>query len=427
MSLVQATQFQIKKLSITSYDGSVEYDIRQVFEELNIFENILLPCMSGNIVIRDAVGLSAKINFDGSEYLNVKISKFEDEMEFDRKFIIYKQSERKEVTQNSEMYVLHFVSEEFILSQQKKIKQSFKGTYSEIIQRIMKDYLKINFVFPEIANIAPTKGLHNVVAPNKSPFDVIEMLTKQSVSQEGSPDYLFWQNNLGYNFMPISMLISYDPLTTINFGAKNVGATDEVYNLFGARDLKVISQFNMAENIQNGVYASKFIGFDPLTRTIQTTNISHNNVYGLNKNHANEKPLNTNVYNKEKKMAKDMFDSKVTLYHFELPRMENSYLKSNDSQTASVIDDTHNYKVQRKVIFQNLMQKRLRVTMPGNFLLYTGSCVQLNVPNRFIDSSEEGDKTLSGKYLITATRHIIRYDKHETIIEVSTDSTNFGS
>jgi hypothetical protein len=66
--------------------------------------------------------------------------------------------------------------------------------------------------------------------------------------------------------------------------------------------------------------------------------------------------------------------------------------------------------------------------MPGNFGLYSGSCVQLNIPHRYnIDTKnmESGDKSLSGKYIIIGVRHLIRYDKHETILEVATDSTNY--
>ena len=44
--------------------------------------------------------------------------------------------------------------------------------------------------------------------------------------------------------------------------------------------------------------------------------------------------------------------------------------------------------------------------------------------SRFIEQGVEGvDETLSGKYIITGVRHIIRFDKHETVIEVATDST----
>ena len=37
---------------------------------------------------------------------------------------------------------------------------------------------------------------------------------------------------------------------------------------------------------------------------------------------------------------------------------------------------------------------------------------------------ENSDESISGKYLIIATRHMIGFDKHETIIEVATTSQN---
>jgi hypothetical protein len=74
------------------------------------------------------------------------------------------------------------------------------------------------------------------------------------------------------------------------------------------------------------------------------------------------------------------------------------------------------------------MQKRLRIVVPGNFGLYAGYSVYLEYPNRFNDKTDvnPNDKTLGGRYMIVSARHIIRFDKHETILEVATDSTLRG-
>jgi hypothetical protein len=74
----QATQFKIKDLSIISKFGKI--DIGGAFEELNIFDTMLMPCMSGNIVIRDAIGLSQKLYFDGSESISIDISKSDENL-----------------------------------------------------------------------------------------------------------------------------------------------------------------------------------------------------------------------------------------------------------------------------------------------------------------------------------------------------------
>jgi len=41
------------------------------------------------------------------------------------------------------------------------------------------------------------------------------------------------------------------------------------------------------------------------------------------------------------------------------------------------------------------------------------------------DGENQFDSSLYGKYLIVATRHIIRPNMHEVIIEAVTDSSNF--
>lgn len=436
MSILQSTQYDIIKLAITTKDGRLGFDVRQVFEEINLFESLLMPCMSGNIVIRDATGFASKINFDGSEYIEIDIAKdahVENSMFFKKRFVIYKLTDRKEVNQRSELYTLHFVSEEFILSEQKKIRQSYNGTYYDMVVKILGDHLKVPFETivdgskSGIANMEMTRGKHSVVIPNLSPFKAIEHISKRAISNSGTPDYLFWQTQIGYNFMSLGTLLSYDPYYKITYGTKNISLltggehiSDEIY---GARDIKIISQFNMAENIQSGVYAGKFIGFDPLTRTVKVQDMSFDKIYGLTKKHANDNPMNTQFYNKEGTVASQMYDSRITLYPFQENRRENSHLKSKDVKTATTIDDSHNYILQRKVIFANLLQRRLRVTLPGNFSLSAGNNAEMEIPNRFVEKDVDGiDETLSGKYIITSVRHIIRYDKHETVIEVATDS-----
>jgi hypothetical protein len=147
-------------------------------------------------------------------------------------------------------------------------------------------------------------------------------------------------------------------------------------------------------------------------------------------NHANEYPHNNKILNKEYNTADTMYDSRVTLYPFQTNRANNSYLLTNDTRSTQNIDDTEKYILQRKMILSNLMQRKLNISMPGNFQYVAGSMIELLVPKRNnIDKDEytDGDKTLSGKYLITGLRHVIKFDKHETLLEVVTDSTNYGA
>ena len=107
----KSTQFKINELVVVTKAGKI--DISSMYEEINIFDSMLVSIMSGNILIRDSVGLSGKLLFDGSESILIDISKFagSDIASFKKAYRIYKQSGRTTDKPGSEMYLLHFVSE----------------------------------------------------------------------------------------------------------------------------------------------------------------------------------------------------------------------------------------------------------------------------------------------------------------------------
>ena len=135
----KSTQFKINELAIATKAGKV--DISAVYEELNIFDSLFMPVMSGNILIKDSVGLSGKLLFDGSESLLIDIAKDEnsDINRFKKAFRIYKQTDRQNDGQGSETYILSFVSDELLYSDQQRVNQAYELTYSKIVERIMVD------------------------------------------------------------------------------------------------------------------------------------------------------------------------------------------------------------------------------------------------------------------------------------------------
>ena len=69
----KSTQFHINELVLVTKGGNI--DISKIYEEINIFDSLLTPVMTGNIMIRDANGLSSRLIFDGSESILMDIAK----------------------------------------------------------------------------------------------------------------------------------------------------------------------------------------------------------------------------------------------------------------------------------------------------------------------------------------------------------------
>jgi hypothetical protein len=418
-NIVQSSQFVISKLEIISKLGPI--DITDMFEELNIFDSIFNPAMTGTILINDAFGLSNKLSFDGSEILSVDMGKTSDAARIKKSFRIYKQSSRKSLNLNSEAYLLHFVSDEFILSQQIRISQAFKDTYTNITKKILNNYLGVTD--NDIALLEVSDGIRSVVIPNKTPFEAIDFCTKRAVNDKMSPTFLFFENKLGYNFVTTSTLLARPVVHNINFQPKNL--FDPSGELMGAMHYEVVTQFDMNKNIRAGVYAGTFTGFDINTRTVANKIVDFDSLYKKS-NHANKTANIGSITNKQGFKNTEMFGSKKILYPITAFSSNSPYIRENDPTLANLEDDTYNYLLQREAMMQNLMNLRMKIVMPGNFDLTSGLMANLKLPVRSEKAmgADNIDHSLDGKYLIVATRHIITYQKHETVMEVVTDSTN---
>jgi hypothetical protein len=428
----KASDFVIKELSLVYKQKKV--DISGIFQELNIYDSVFLPCLHGTIVIVDAKALTEKLSLDGSESLIVNIQKEKSDREndpfvFQKVFRVFKQSNRKNINQTSEAYILHFISEEFILSEQQKVSKSFTEKYSEIVKSILEDYLAIsidNELFKG-GMFSESIGLKKVVIPNLSPIDAVEWCSKRSLDENESPSFVFFENNNGYNFTTLSRLLSARSVAQLNFLPKNISLSNnqQTNELYGVKEFKVLNQYDFLENVQNGVYAGTFIGFDPITRTIAKRQITFDDHY-YTLEHGNQKPNLTVVENKKGQYNTEMYDAKQSVYVFGYYRKENDYINENDPESLNYVDDPYKYIFQRKAIFQNLMMQRVQVLVPGNFELTSGVNVDLLVPKRSEAMSNEDfyDKSLYGKYLIIASHHCISPTKHEVVFEAVSDSSN---
>lgn len=431
----ETTQFRIEELILVTSFG--DYDLSLIFDELNIFDNMMMPCMSGNILIRDAQNLISKLHLNGDEFIKIKFDKGEENptsFRFEKLFRIYKLSDRKNQTPTSETYILSFISPEFYYSQQLKVNQYYNDSYSEIARKILTDYLKVNNTLGArglsgIHLFLPSYGSHEVIIPNLSPLSAVEWVAKRACNTNNVSDYFFFETQFGYNFCSLAWYFDLPAKYEINFQLKNTDPTG-YREILGARSMQVITQTNTLDNINNGVYSGTFFGFDPLTRTLKINQFSHYDTF--KSNYANQFPNISKTgrgNSAEQRLMTDMFDSKVVSYPFQLSRTTNSYINENYNPASKNIDNTHEYIFQRKAIVNNLIQKRLKIVLPGNFGLYSGTVVQVDFPKYASADLKDDpfDKSIQGKYIIVGSRHIIRYDKHETIIEVATDSTNIDT
>ena len=425
-NLRQSTDYRINELTLVTKGGKI--DIRQMFEEINIYESMLTPCISGDIIISDAIGLSSQLLIDGSELLLIDIDKGAGFGNMKRAFRIYQQSDRKNKNQTSEIYVLKFASEEIVLSEQQTLSECYKGTYTDIVKKILVNKLKVSGNNFKERNFEKSVGAIDVIIPMLKPFDAINWCSKRAIDSKGQPTFLFFENDGGYNFTTLSKIMQQEPIFSVNFDVKNLSDENGDQNLkaelLGARAMEVISQFDFIKNTQAGVFAGTYVGIDPLTRQIIPEKKTFNTSYGST-SHANRNPnlpIDTNKLNK----TNSQMDQSRIVYHLTTgSRNQSQWIKNGEPGSLTTDDVPQKYTYARKAIFQNFTAQRLKIALPGNFLISPGKTINLDVPKRSFNTrgADNSDVTLKGKYAILSTRHIIKYKMFETIAEVVTDSS----
>lgn len=424
-SVNNALQFKIKQLAIVTKTGDI-LDISSMYEEISIFDSMFSPVISGNVLLTDSVGLSGKLFFDGSETLLIEIAKDEnsDIADFKKALRIYKQSERKNRGLNAESYVLYFVSDELFYSDQQRINQSFQTTYSGVAEKILLNYLSV--ADNNLEGVFDVSyGIRDIKIPNLRPLEAIEWCAKRAVDINLAPNFVFFQNMNGFNFVTLSNLLLKENIMEVKFESKNIDSDEKLSEMSSARALEVVAQSDIVSKTRSGVNASQFIGFDPTTRTIAKKNISFGDVNATMKN-ANENPNFSSIKNRAGVDSQNMFQSKQTMSVFNASQAYSNYVKTNDSSSLSKNEQYEVNLAQRKSILSNLMSKRVKLVMPGNFQLMSGFNVGLVAPS--LSVKEQGDDNIdtsvSGNYIIVASRQLIKYDSHETIVEIASTSSD---
>jgi hypothetical protein len=303
-----------------------------------------------------------------------------------------------------------------VFSNQQKINQCYDETYSNIVVSILRDYLRVPLTELK-GKFDSSFGVAKFIMPNLAPLEAINLCSKRALDRNSSPNFLFFQNNDGFNFCTIPTLTKEKEKFELNFNVKNTSKNLEE-ELLGVRSYQVLKQFDFLKEVQSGVFAGTFIGFDLTTRQIVKRQKNFDNLIEklqltnpdlvLEQNRANV--LNTRA-----------FDSRVSLFPVFSTQSLSTHIQNTNKTSLSNLELTDEYIFERRAIFGTFLNKRIRLLMPGNFGLSSGYNVLLNFPTSGFkeNNTNDLDEFQKGKYTIVSTRHIIQYNKHETVIDVS--------
>ena len=208
-SITTAGEFEIDLAEIITVDGS-SINLTNKVVTVNIFEDIENPFLSGDISFLDDHNVQNLLPLIGQELLKLKIRtpSMEKPAEIiDSLFYIKTLIASPPVNATRKVIAFEFISLEALENQRRTMCRTLTGTFSNIVENILRSDLKSTKDF----YVDQTVGINKIVATDISPLKLIKNILKQSVSEVyGSPTYMFFETLEGYHFRTLESLYKED-------------------------------------------------------------------------------------------------------------------------------------------------------------------------------------------------------------------------
>lgn len=189
-----ANSLAIEKITITADRGFVNsadtIEIQLMTDELAIYEHIDLPYLTAKMTLSDTRDLNTKINFQGTERVEVTLSIPGNEAKrVTKNFMITHIENITPTNDTSETMILSMIEEHFYYSEANAISRAFAGKPEEIIEEILQNDLQLQV---ERRLTGPSRQSPiRVVIPYWSPLNTARWLRNRATTEYGMPFYLY--------------------------------------------------------------------------------------------------------------------------------------------------------------------------------------------------------------------------------------------
>jgi hypothetical protein len=404
----------IDRIEIFSANGA-GVEVTDMVAEIQIFEDMFAPCVTGTLAITDNIDLVNKFPFVGEEKVLIKIKTpaMPDlkETRIDQEFYIYKMTDRKVLGDKQIFYMLHFCSFELIADANIKLSRSFNGKISDIVTKIIKSEIvktKMDLVVDE------TKNSVKYVSNYWSPYKNINYLLERAQNKDGTPNYVFFENRRGLNFVSLSGIFSLDDKESYTFDSfqrtpKTHGSIQNPNEQFARfLDYTIETGFDYLQRTNSGMFGSKMIAHDILTKKYSTQNFNMFQFFDSEK-HLNKYPVSSTDV---------LARNNANIYNY--PKYMNNVNGFGD-------DGAQNWLQRRTSLMAQTNAYRMTAEILGRTDITIGEVIYIKIyksaaVNKSDDNDSLVDNMFSGRYVISALNHRITREKHEIHMECLKDS-----
>jgi hypothetical protein len=419
-----------------------------IVSELNIYENITRPFLTGNIVIQDDTDLLRRIKFDGTERIKVIVSYPSDEESdnITKTFIAANILNLTKINDYTTMASINLIEDIGFFDKIQKISKHYDGTGEQIIRKIVIDNLQRDPDTDPVdtRSLTPShQSAFRYIIPYQTPFEAIRTILYKMTTSAGLP--YFFYSTLNSDQLILTDMESIYRREPFNVNTPFVFSqmfTNNVPNI----ELQAFTLYSFdGDNLDNTLLLAQKGGtgiqFSNTNMTTGSNYSTHVDMYdefqGLTQGILPEDYQQDFLFNRTF-IADPSGENQAKLTEY------SSVVRSSFSVSDTFPYDNlngfneetnqsdHRLKVVRDGFIEHIMKTRYKIFVPGLLFLTkrtdtsVGSQINIRV---FRSEIEEGpqqarlseDEKKSGNYIILTKRHVfdIPGELHNVSMEIS--------
>ena len=420
---------------INQYNESLE--ITNMVMGFKLYESIFNKFVTGEVSIADGLNLPKNFRLTGQEYIRISIKQkegndeeAEEAFSIDKTFRIYKLDNIIRVDEITQSYVLRICDPRMFYARKKKISQTLRRRYDQILQNALIDVGK--FKVEEFDAWEQTKPDNKqLICPNWSVAQLTDYIVNNSQVGESHAfknDMFFYQTlNGGFRFQSFDSMCTQEfPIPFSNIPRNTSQTEDENLNApLGLNSAILVykkpQMFDTLQGTVGGAYASTLKVYDPIRK------LEEENVYDLESsmkkgNHVSGHPMLyvddlervlTAGEVTEMTTSPEVSETDVDIQ----PTQEfggviiNDYHNQHSFDNATSLSDPEVFEsrklndsgvLERRALLDILQQHRIQVTIPLRTDLSVGMIIKfvMTTPET-MGEGDKADKVNDDRYLIT--------------------------
>ena len=409
----------IESAVISNPTQTLVFEIQNTISDIEIFEHIDKPYLTGTVSFLDPSGVFDIIKFKGVETFDLSIRFPEDdEKSVRRKFIIDKIIDTTKNNDKSELITFHITEEIGFISSFLNVNKAYEGSSREIVEKIFADYFE-EYSLSD-ADIDEMKDNMKLIVPNMTPLEACNWVKDRTTSVHGTPYYLFstLANRNTVHFLPLStMLLQNTGGYEYVYSQPGTTNDDPLLRSFTIGDYRVRDGHDISKLIDESLIGSEYSFLDTATADPRKIKFDAINRFKLLPDVNSDSFIFNNDYTYKGKKLNEIKSRRTTMISTGQSYPDHRSFRETSSPSNSVWS-----KSLRHIITSNVID----VAISGrNFLSSTvnktiGNVIRLRfLNNDIIDETtslfDATDKVKSGKHLIYSARHIIRKERYDIV------------